>query len=141
MLTGARAWSQIARRPVLDHSTTGRPLMRALCSVSGAPHFKLIRRSKAGDTACQLLVERYDMPTRHTVTDYKLGRSSSTTTGASNDVAAVVNTMHAQQGPRNLYDRDGKIELNSVPFLPRDALCIVQSAVLPSHVVCPSVRL
>jgi len=26
------------------------------------------------------------------------------------------------------------------PFLPRDALCIVQSAVLRSHVVCPSVR-
>ena len=25
-------------------------------------------------------------------------------------------------------------------FLPRDALCIVQSAVLKSHVVCPSVR-
>jgi len=31
--------------------------------------------------------------------------------------------------------------MHTQTFLPRDALCIVQSAVLPSHVVCPSVTL
>jgi len=35
---------------------------------------------------------------------------------------------------------DGKNgNIYNTQFLPRDALCIVQSAVLPSHVVCPSV--
>ena len=40
------------------------------------------------------------------------------------------------QGPRRLV-----CSVYSPPFLSRDALCIVQSAVLRSHVVCLSVRL
>jgi len=39
------------------------------------------------------------------------------------------------------WDPDGLCPGDDFPFLPRDVLCIVQSAVLRSHVVCPSVTL
>jgi len=38
-----------------------------------------------------------------------------------------------------MFKMDLVVSINMQNFLPRDALCIVQSAVLPSHVVCLSV--